>query len=201
MCNRSRYFAVYAVRRADSVRVPVNAGAHPAIERAGSSRRSIARCTRLSPRHRDDRQFPLPGRMQRRSPVSFSTATGAVVPDALVAVSGPSPATIRESPSPPAMAPLSLPACHRETIVSPSYSAGLGSYLSPEIQLGAGDLHEIPRVILPIAPTNIDVRVTVTEVRSGNRTSQTPGAAEGLRSYPQLLHQLHLGRRPDDHQT
>ena len=89
-------------------------------------------------------------------------ATGAVVPDALVTMTGPVSDNQRttSSTSDGSFMFSSLPpGKYRVSVVS----TGLGSYVSPEIQLGAGDRREISRVVLPIAPTNVDVRVTVTE--------------------------------------
>lgn len=46
------------------------------------------------------------------------------------------------------------------TITSP----GLETFVSAEIALKPGEVHEVPRVALPIASANIDVQVTVTQV-------------------------------------
>ena len=54
-----------------------------------------------------------------------------------------------------------LPAGHFQfTITSP----GLETFVSAEISLKPGEIHEVPRVALPIASANIDVSVTVTQV-------------------------------------
>jgi len=89
-------------------------------------------------------------------------ATGAVVPGALVAMTGPASDNQRTtiSTSDGSFTFSSLPpGKYRVSVVS----TGLGSHVSAEIQLGPGELKEIPRVVLPIAPTNVEVRVSVTE--------------------------------------
>ncbi len=43
-------------------------------------------------------------------------------------------------------------------------SLGLGSFVSPEISLQPGQSRVVPEIVLPIAPTNVDVRVVVNDV-------------------------------------
>jgi hypothetical protein len=91
-------------------------------------------------------------------------ATGAVVPGALVTLRGPAidrPRTMESAADGSFTFPDLPPGKYRITVVS----AGLGSYVSQEIELGTGENREAPRVVLPIAPTNVDVRVNVTEAQ------------------------------------
>jgi hypothetical protein len=91
-------------------------------------------------------------------------ATGAVVPRALVTLQGPAIDSQRtmESAADGSFTFSNLPTGkYRITVVS----AGLGSYVSQEIELGTRESREVPRVVLPIAPTNVDVRVNVTEAQ------------------------------------
>jgi hypothetical protein len=162
MCNRSRYFAVARLA------APILLGclSMPALTQQSNAPAVHDEALPDAPDSAlDTGRSAVPATRQDAATISgvVLDATGAVVPDALVAVSGPASdhPRITKSTSDGSFIFASLPpGNYRVSVVS----AGLGSYLSPEIQLGAGDLHEIPRVILPIAPTNIDVRVTVTEV-------------------------------------
>jgi hypothetical protein len=90
-------------------------------------------------------------------------ATGAVVPGAHIGLTR-SPGDAEQTASSAADGSFAfenlLPGKYRVSVVS----AGLGAYVSPEIELGPGERREIARVVLPIAPSNVDVRVTATEL-------------------------------------
>ncbi|WP_161557185.1 carboxypeptidase-like regulatory domain-containing protein [Acidisarcina polymorpha] len=84
--------------------------------------------------------------------------TGAVVPGAHVLLAGPGGDREALSGSDGSFLFAGLPeGKFRVTITS----NGLGAYASPEITLATGENREAPEIILPIAPTNIDIRVVL----------------------------------------
>lgn len=88
-------------------------------------------------------------------------STGAVVPGARVSLIGPAGTSDRlmltSSSGEFSFAGLAS-AGFRISATSP----GMGTYVSPQIQLSAGETHELTGVILPIASTSADVRVVAT---------------------------------------
>jgi Carboxypeptidase regulatory-like domain len=88
-------------------------------------------------------------------------STGAVVPGARVSLIGPAGTSDRtmltSSSGEFAFAGLA-PTAFRISATSP----GMGTYVSPQIQLSAGETHQLTGIILPIASTSADIRVTAT---------------------------------------
>jgi Carboxypeptidase regulatory-like domain len=85
-------------------------------------------------------------------------STGAVVPGARVSLIGPSGTSDRvtQTNGTGEFRFEGLPAAAFRISAS---SAGMGTYVSPQVQLSAGETHELTGIILPIASTSADVKV------------------------------------------
>jgi hypothetical protein len=87
-------------------------------------------------------------------------STGAVVPGAHVTLAGPGGEREALTGSDGSFLFAGLPGGKFRVTIT---SNGLGAYVSPETTLAAGETREIPEIVLPIAPANVDVRVVATQ--------------------------------------